>query len=357
MTKTPKINIDLRSDTVTKPTKDMRAFIAAAEVGDDMYQEDPTVNALQEEVADLLGKEKALYVPTGSMANQIAIKLLTEPGDNMMVGNYAHNWMFESGAAGFISSVQVTVFPGDGRFTAADIRAAFKPNKSPYHFAPAKLVSIENTHNVGGGLTWDRNEIKEVLVAADELGLATHLDGARLWNAAAYYNTDISTLTQGFDTVSVCLSKGLGAPVGSLLAGSTEIIEKAYRIRRIMGGAMRQAGIIAAGGLYAVRNHQERLTEDHDNARFLAKSLNSIDGLLVDIANTHTNIVMADITAEGIDAHVLEAKAKEMGVLFLCVSDKRIRLVTHLGVTRQDCERAVNAIDSLLKLKKNLMMV
>ncbi len=340
--------IDLRSDTVTQPTKAMRQFIAEAPVGDDMYQEDPTVNRLQEEVAHLLGKESALYVPTGSMANQIAIKLLTQPGDGMMVGNYAHNWMFESGAAGFISSVQITTFGGDGRFTAQDVKEAYKPNQAPYHFAPARLVSVENTHNVGGGLVWNRDHIAQVLATADELGMAKHLDGARLWNAAAYYDADISTLTQGFDTVSVCLSKGLGAPVGSLLAGSKGLIEQAYRYRRIMGGAMRQAGIIAAGGLYGVRHHRARLTEDHDNALFLAKSLNEIKGLQVNLDHTHTNIVMADVVDEQLNAHDLEQQAKEQNVLFLCVSDKRIRLVTHLDVSRQDCERAVEVIDSLV---------
>ncbi|WP_299453824.1 low-specificity L-threonine aldolase [uncultured Microscilla sp.] len=341
--------IDLRSDTVTQPTADMRRFIAEAKVGDDMYQEDPTVNALQEEVADLLGKEKALYVPTGSMANQIAIKLLTQPGDGMIVGNHAHNWMFESGAAGFISSVQLTPLTGDGRFTAQDMKAAYKPNQVPYHFAPTRLVSIENTHNVGGGLVWSQGEIAQVLATADELKMAKHLDGARLWNAATYYGTELHTLTQGFDTVSVCLSKGLGAPVGSLLAGNSELIEKAYRYRRIMGGAMRQAGIIAAGGLYAIRHHRTRLAEDHANAQFLAKSLNEIEGLRVNIDNTHTNIVMADLTDERLPAQTLEQKARDQGVLFLCVSDQRIRLVTHLDITQQDCEQAVETIQSLVK--------
>ncbi|EAY31191.1 low-specificity L-threonine aldolase [Microscilla marina] len=341
--------IDLRSDTVTQPTADMRHFMAEAKVGDDMYQEDPTVNALQEEVADLLGKEKALYVPTGSMANQIAIKLLTQPGDGMIVGNHAHNWMFESGAAGFISSIQLTPLTGDGRFTAQDVKAAYKPNQAPYHFAPTRLVSIENTHNVGGGLVWNQGEIAQVLATADELKIAKHLDGARLWNAAIYYGTELHTLTQGFDTVSVCLSKGLGAPVGSLLAGNSELIEKAYRYRRIMGGAMRQAGIIAAGGLYAVHHHRERLSEDHTNAQFLAKSLNEIKGLKVNIDSTHTNIVMADLTDKRLNAQVLEQKAKDQGILFLCVSDQRIRLVTHLDITQQDCEKAVETIQSLIK--------
>lgn len=344
--------IDLRSDTVTQPTADMRRFIAEAPVGDDMYQEDPTVNALQEEVADLLGKERALYLPTGSMANQIAIKLLTQPGDGMMVGNYAHNWMFESGAAGFISSIQITTLGGDGRFTAQDVKDAYKPNQMPYHFAPSKLVSIENTHNVGGGLVWDRDELAQILATANELGMAKHLDGARLWNAAVYYDADIASLTQGFDTVSVCLSKGLGAPVGSLLAGSHALIEQAYRYRRMMGGAMRQAGIMAAGGLYGVHHHRARLTEDHENALFLAKSLNEVEGLRVDIDRTHTNIVMVDVVDEQLNAHDLEQAAKAQNVLFLCVSDKRMRLVTHLDVNRQACERAVEVIESLVKKRK-----
>lgn len=337
--------IDLRSDTVTKPTVAMRQAIANAEVGDDMYGEDPTVKELEETVANLLGMDKALYLPTGSMANQIAIKAQTQPGDDILVGQNAHNWMFESGAAGFISSVQITVLPGDGRFTAEAIKAHYKPDN--VHFAPTTLVSIENTHNVSGGVTWDRKEINNVLKTADDLNLSKHLDGARIWNAATYYDLPIKELTKGFDTVSVCLSKGLGAPVGSLLAGNSEIMKKAYRLRRILGGSMRQAGIIAAGGLYAIKNHIDRLKDDHHNAKILANGFNEIDGLSVNIERTHTNMVILDITHDTINAQQLENEAKKEGVLFLCLSDKRIRLVTHLDVTKEDCEKAIEIVSKI----------
>ncbi|WP_074406004.1 MULTISPECIES: low-specificity L-threonine aldolase [Aquimarina] len=337
--------IDLRSDTVTKPTLAMRQAIANAEVGDDMYREDPTVNELEETVANLLGKDKALYLPTGSMANQIAIKAQTQPGDDILVGQNAHNWMFESGAAGFISSIQLTVLPGDGRFTAEAVKAHYKPDN--VHFAPTTLVSIENTHNVSGGVTWDRKEMNKVLKMADDLNLSKHLDGARIWNAAIYHNLPLKELTKGFDTVSVCLSKGLGAPVGSLLAGNSETMKKAYRLRRILGGSMRQAGIIAAGGLYAIRNHFERLKDDHHNAKILANGFNEIDGISVNIEKTHTNMVILDVIHDTINAHQLESEARKEGLLFLCTSDKRIRLVTHLDVTKEDCEKAVEIVSKI----------
>ncbi|MTI30033.1 low-specificity L-threonine aldolase [Xanthovirga aplysinae] len=337
--------IDLRSDTVTKPTKAMRKAIANAEVGDDMYGEDPTVLELEEEIANLLGKEKALFLPTGSMANQIAIKAQTQPGDDIFVGQNAHNWMFESGATGFISSVQITVLPGDGRYDANAVRTHYKPDN--VNFAPTTLISIENTHNVSGGVTWDRKEVQKVLEAADELDLSKHLDGARLWNASTYYNVPLDELTKGFDTVSVCLSKGLGAPVGSLLAGNEQVMKKAYRLRRILGGSMRQAGIMAAGGLYAIRNHREKIQDDHENAQLLALGLNKIDGFSVDIIKTQTNMVILDITDPNVSTQQLVAEAKKEGLLFLSLSDKRIRLVTHLDVSREDCIRALDILSKI----------
>lgn len=347
--------IDLRSDTVTQPTEAMRQAIATAKVGDDMYGEDPTVNELEEEVARLLGKEKALFVPTGSMANQIAIKSQTQPGDDILVGLNAHNWMFESGAAGFISSVQVTVLPGNGHFTAEAVKAHYKPDN--VNFAPTTFISVENTHNVSGGVPWDRNELEQVLDTADNLKLAKHLDGARLWNAATYYDVPLHHLTERFDTVSVCLSKGLGAPVGSLLAGSEQIMKKGYRIRRILGGSMRQSGIIAAGGLYAIRNHQERIQEDHHHAQILANELNKIEGLTVDISQTKTNMVILHIENPDIDAYKLMEFAKEEGLLFLCLSDKTIRLVTHLDVNRNDVERTLTIFEKLMVKKESGQLI
>lgn len=344
---TPSAIIDLRSDTVTRPCPAMRQAIASAEVGDDMYGEDPSVNRLQERVADLIGTEDALFVPTGSMANQIAIKVLTQPGESMLAGASAHNWMFEAGAAGFISSIQITILPGDGRFTADDVHAAYLPDS--LHYAPTRLVSLENTHNLGGGIVWDMAQQRAVLAAADELGLGKHLDGARLWNAAARRGVSERELAAGFDTISVCLSKGLGAPAGSLLCGSRETIRKALRIRRILGGAMRQSGILAAAGLYALEHNRARLVDDHDNAAFLARELDKVPGLRVDLDTVHTNIVMVDVERPRLDARTLVQQARERGLLVLAPNPGRMRLVTHLDVDRAACDRAVNILGALAK--------
>ncbi len=336
--------IDLRSDTLTQPSAGMRAAIAAAEVGDDVYGEDPSVNRLQAIVAELSGQQAALFVPTGTMANQIAIKVQTQPGESMISGARAHNWMFEAGAAGFISSIQVIVIPGDGRFSADELRAHALPD-IPF-FAPTRLVSVENTHNDGGGKLWDPGALAGVLATARELGLATHLDGARLWNAAAATGRSIAELAAGFDTVSLCLSKGLGAPVGSLLCGSQALIDKARRVRRMLGGAMRQSGLLAAAGIYAIEHNRERLRDDHDNAQLLARALAEVPTLDVDPAEVDTNILMARVRASQLDARELVRRCGERGVAFLALGPDRMRLVTHLGVSREDCVRAAEIIAS-----------
>lgn len=336
--------IDLRSDTVTQPSAGMRAAIATAEVGDDMYGEDPSVNRLQALVAELSGKPAALFVPTGTMANQIAIKVQTQPGESMISGARAHNWMFEAGAAGFISSIQVIVIPGDGRFSAGELRAHALPDV-PF-FAPTRLVSVENTHNDGGGKLWDAGALGGVLATARELGLATHLDGARLWNAAAATGRSIADLAAGFDTVSLCLSKGLGAPVGSLLCGSQALIDKARRVRRMLGGAMRQSGLLAAAGIYAIEHNRERLRDDHDNAQLLARALAEVPTLDVDPAEVDTNILMGRVRASQLDARELVRRCGERGVAFLALGPDRVRLVTHLDVSREDCVRAAEIIAS-----------
>lgn len=338
--------IDLRSDTVTQPGPAMRRAMAEARVGDDVYGEDPTVNELQDRCAALLGVEAALFVPSGSMANQIAIKVHTQPGDDVLVGRGSHNFLFESGAAGAISGVQSTVVGGDGRYTAADVRAAFKVDN--HHYAPTRLVSVENTHNTGGGVVWARDALDGVLAAARELGCAIHLDGARLWNAAVATGEDPASLARGFDTISVCLSKGLGAPVGSLLCGSRELVHRAHRVRKLLGGGMRQAGILAAAGLYALEHNRSRLSEDHDNAAYLARELNGLPGLSVDLDRVHTNIVMVDLTSEGETAARLSARARAAGLLFGALDAQRFRLVTHLDVDRAACTRAVEVLADLL---------
>lgn len=338
----PNRPIDLRSDTVTRPTPAMREAMARAEVGDDVYGEDPTVNRLQERVAELLGVEAALFVPSGSMANQIAIKIHTSPGDDVIIGEGSHNWLYESGAGAALSGVQFTIAGRGGLFSADDVRAAFKPDN--HHFAPTRLVCLENTHNRGGGRIWPHDETRRILEVARELGLRTHLDGARLWNAAAATGVSVKDLAAGFDTVSVCLSKGLGAPVGSLLCGSRELVHRAHRVRKMLGGGMRQAGILAAAGLYALDHHRARLVEDHANARRLAELLAASGRFLLDPAEVQTNIVIADLAPEAPSADELVRRARARGVLLNAIGPRRVRLVTHLDVDRAACERAAEIL-------------
>lgn len=337
--------IDLRSDTVTRPGPDMRAAIAAAPVGDDVYGEDPTINRLQETVAELLGKEAALFVPSGSMANLIAIAVNTRPGDEVIVGQSSHSWLFESGGAAAIAGVQFRVIPGDGRYTAAEAAAVINPADD--HFARTSLLAIENTHNMGGGVIWPRADRQAVLELAAARGLATHLDGARLWNAAAGSDESEAEIAAGFDSVSVCLSKGLGAPVGSLVAGSRELVTEAHRVRKRLGGGMRQAGLLAAAGLWALEHTRPRLAEDHANARLLAEAVAGVDGLSIELDRVQTNIVMVDIDA-GSGAGALKARAAAAGLLFGTIHDGRFRLVTHCDVSADDCRSATEIIAGLM---------
>ena len=333
--------IDLRSDTVTRPSAAMRRAMAEADVGDDVYGEDPTVNRLQEVVADLLGVEAALYVPSGSMANQIAIRIHTRPGDEALAGRGAHSYLYESGAAAGLSGVQMTLLDGDGRFTGDQVRAAYKGGD--HNRPPTTLVMVENTHNAGGGLVWGRAELDGVLAACRDLGLRAHLDGARLWSAAIASGRSERELCAGFDSVSVCLSKGLGAPVGSLIAGSRAVIDLAHRARKMMGGGMRQAGILAAAGLFALEHNRGRLAEDHENAALIARGLTGAPGVTVSPAES--NILMVDFASHtGEEAQRLAA---ERGLLFWSWGGRRIRLVTHLDVSRADCARAVEILAAL----------
>jgi threonine aldolase len=339
--------IDLRSDTVTLPSDAMRSAMANAPVGDDQYGEDPTVHALQERVAGLLGKEAALFVPSGTMANQIALKLLTRPGDDVVVGDEAHVVWHESGAAAANSGVQFTVVGRDGLFTAQDLRAAFKP---PGHiiFPPTTLVAIENTHNRGGGVVFPQAEVEAICAAARELGVATYLDGARLFNAAAAAGVALAELATPFDLVSVALSKGLGCPVGSVLAGDAQDMIRAVRARRMLGGAMRQSGILAAAGLYALDHNIGQLAEDHASARLIAERLAMLPGVALDLATVQTNIVVLRL-GEGLpDAAVIVARAREHGVLVSALGARTVRAVTHRDVSRADCERAADRLATIL---------
>jgi threonine aldolase len=334
--------IDLRSDTVTLPSYPMRAAMANAPVGDDQYGEDPTTRALQERIAALLGKEAALFVPSGTMANQIGLKLLTHPGDDVVVGDEAHIVWHESGAAAANSGVQFTVVGHGGLFTSADLRAAFKP---PGHiiFPPSTLVAVENTHNRGGGVVFPQAEAEAICAAARELGMASYLDGARLFNTAVATGRSMAELSAPFDVVSVALSKGLGCPVGSVVAGRQADIQRAVRARRMFGGAMRQSGILAAAGLYALDKNLSRLAEDHANARILAERLASTP-VEIDLATVQTNIVIFRVPAPLPDAATVVRRAQEQGVLVSAFATRTVRAVTHLNVDAAQCQHAAEVL-------------
>ena len=340
--------IDLRSDTVTLPSPGMRQAMAAAPVGDDQYGEDPSVNRLQERIAELLGKEAALFVPSGTMANQIGLKILTRPGDDVVVGEEAHIVWHESGAAAANSGVQFTVVGRGGLFTATDLRTAYKP---PGHivFPPTTLVTIENTHNRGGGVVFPQAEAVAICAAARELGLASYLDGARLFNAAAATGRSLAELAASFDLVSVALSKGLGCPVGSLIAGRHDDISRARRARRMLGGAMRQSGILAAAGLYALDHTLARLVEDHANARILAERLAGVQGVCLDLATVQSNIVIFRMEEGAPDAATIVARAQETGVLVSAFAERTVRAVTHLDVSREQCRRAADLLAAVIE--------
>jgi threonine aldolase len=340
--------IDLRSDTVTRPSAGMRQAMAAAEVGDDQYGEDPSVNRLQERIAEMLGKSAALFVPSGTMANQIGLKLLTRPGDEVVLGREAHIVWHESGAGAANSGVQFAAVGRGGVFTARDLRAAHKP-AGHIVFPPTTLVAIENTHNRGGGVVFPQSDAVTICAAARELGMASYLDGARLFNAAAACGRKLAELAAPFDLVSVALSKGLGCPVGSVLAGDAALITRAGRARRMFGGAMRQAGILAAAGLWALEHNLDRLAEDHANAQLLAERLSGLRSLEIDLGTVQTNIVIFRLGAQAPDAATFVARAGEAGVLVSAFADRTVRAVTHLDVSRDDCRRAADRLAGVVE--------
>ena len=335
--------IDLRSDTVTRPTPAMRAVIAAAPVGDDQYGEDPTVNRLQEHVASLLGKEAALWLPSGTMANQVALRVLTRPGDDVIVSRESHAVWHETGGSAANAGVQLTEIGERGLFGAEAFIAAVKPRDHGI-YPPTTLVEIENTHNRAGGVIFPQDEAKRVCAAARERGIATFLDGARIWNAAVATGLDVARLAAPFDLVAVSLSKGLGAPGGSLLAGRRELIVAAVRHRRMLGGAMRQVGIFAAAGLYAIEHHMAGLHDDHSNARLLAERLVRSPHIELDLASVQTNIVVFALTADAPDAAALVAAARARGVWVNALGARTIRALTHRDVTREQCAAAAEVL-------------
>jgi threonine aldolase len=328
--------IDLRSDTVTRPTAAMRAAIAAAEVGDDVYGEDPTVNRLEALAARRLGKEAALFVPSGTMANQVSIRVHTSPGDLVLAAEGAHVLLYESGGAAALSGVQIRTLGRDGVFDADDVRAALPPDDD--HFAPVRLVAIENTHNNAGGRVFPLEQARAVAAVARERGLRLHLDGARIFNAEVASGVPAAAFAEPFDTVAFCLSKGLGAPVGSLVCGSAETIWRVHRVRKMLGGGMRQAGLLAAAGIHALEHHVERLAEDHRNAARLARGLEEL-GLPVD-PKPETNMVLFRV--EDTLGFLRETRARE--VLVNPLAPGRFRAVTHLDVSAADVDEALGRI-------------
>ena len=333
--------IDLRSDTATRPTEGMRAAIAAAEVGDEQKREDPTVNELQERAAALLGQEAALFVPTATMANQIALKLHTRPGDVLVAERHAHVVIYEYGGAAAHAGLMIEPIDGRvGRFGVAELEAASAPS-SKVADQRATLVALENTHNSSGGRCWPLPELRAVTQAARERGLATHLDGARLLNAAVATGVSPAEIGGLFDTVTLCLSKGLGCPLGAMLAGSAETMERAWREKHLFGGAMRQAGIVAAAGVYALDHHVERLADDHARARRLAEGWYAA-GLPVDLEQVETNFVQLDVAALGLGRDDALGLLRDAGVgLSSTIHPTVARAVTHLDVVDDDIERAV----------------
>jgi len=338
---------DLRSDTVTRPSPAMRAAMAQAPVGDDQYGEDPSVNLLQERIAALLAKPAALFVPSGTMANQIALKLLARPGDDVIVGQTAHMMWFEAGAAAANSGVQFTAIGQGGTFAADEFRAAIKP-RGHIVLPPTTLVAIENTHNMGGGLVFPQSEAIAICAAAREAGIASYLDGARLFNAAVASGTNLAELAQPFDLVSVALSKGLGCPVGSVLAGSAALIAQAVTARRRFGGAMRQSGILAAAGLYALDHNVARLADDHANARVIAERIAQLPGIRIDLSTVRSNIVIWEMAPGALDAPTLVAKAKTADILISGVGPRSVRAVTHMDVSREQCRHAADILAEIV---------
>lgn len=339
--------IDLRSDTVTKPSEGMRHAMYTAEVGDDVYREDPTANELEEFAAQILGKEAALFVPSGVMGNQICLNVLTKPGDEVICEKDAHIFQYESGSPAALSGLQLSLIEGNkkGIFSAEQAEPLIRPT-SAYYMARTKVIEIENTHNRAGGTINPLENISKLSALAKKYNLFIHLDGARIWNA--YVETGITPAEYAsyFDTVSCCLSKGLGAPVGSIIAGTKEFINEAFRVRKAWGGGMRQVGILASAGLYALKNNIERLKEDHQKAKLLAGKLAQMKNIEIDLDLVETNIVMFAPQNISVDDFLL--KCKQNGLLLGTGKVGVIRAVTHLDVSFEEIDNAVNIIAEII---------
>jgi threonine aldolase len=344
--------IDLRSDTCSQPTDQMRRAMAEAIVGDDVYGDDPTVRRLEREVAELLGKEDAVYMVTGTMTNQVAIRAHTEAGDAVLFDQNAHVYILEGGAPAAYAGVLPRLLPGErGVFTPRDVDAAvgvshpFFPKSIP---APVRLLCLENTHNIGGGKIWPLDQLQAVCRSGRSYGLQLHLDGARLWHASAATGIAVHDYARDFDTVSVCFSKGLGAPIGSALAGSREFIERARRFKQQIGGGFRQAGIIAAGALYALENHRTRLGEDHEHARLLAQGISALPGVSIDLATVETNIVRFRV--DSIPAGTFVEKLHERGLYVLPSGHDGVRAIPYLNISRAQIKEAIEIVAAVAEM-------
>ena len=335
--------VDLRSDTVTQPTAEMRRAMAEAVVGDDVYGEDPTVNRLEQRAAEIFAREAALFVPTGTMGNQIAIKIHTRPGQEIICEERAHIYNYEMAMlAHFSGCVARPIYAEDGALTWDEISKRIAPGI--YYRAQTGLISLENTHNMAGGTIYRQQTADEICDRAHEAGIPVHLDGARIFNAAVPSGRNVADITGKFDSVMFCLSKGLGAPVGSMLVGSRKFIDMARIYRKALGGGMRQAGVLAAAGLIALEQGPKRLHEDHANAKFMAEELARIPGVKLDATKVQTNILVFDISGTGLDSATISHRLAERGVMAAGISPQAIRLVTHMDVSRDHCAYAVDVM-------------
>jgi threonine aldolase len=338
--------IDLRSDTVTLPSDEMRRAMASADVGDDVYGEDPTINHLEARAAEIFGRQAAIFVPTGTMGNQIAIKLHTRPGQEILCEERGHIFNYEMAMLSWFSGCVVRPVAAPQGILSWDLLAP-KISPSTYYVAQTGLIELENTHNMAGGTVTPVVVMEDICQRAHERNLPVHLDGARVFNAATFLGKPVAEITRSFDTVMFCLSKGLGAPVGSMLVGSKDLIGRARSIRKALGGGMRQAGILAAAGLIALELGPARLHEDHANARLLAEGVASIPGIEIDLATVQTNIVIFDVSGTGKSSTEITDALKEQGVLAGTVNPQLIRFVTHLNVSKTQCEQALSGLRSI----------
>lgn len=339
--------IDLRSDTVTRPSEQMRKAMYEAEVGDDVFGEDPTVNKLQEYAAEILGKEATLYVASGVMGNQICLNVLTNPGDEVICEKDAHIFHYESGSPAALSGIQLMPVEGKtGAITAEQIEPLIRP-ESAYYMPRTKVIEIENTHNRAGGTIYPLEKIIEIKKLVEKYNLKFHLDGARIWNASVAAKIPVGEYASYFDSISCCLSKGLGAPVGSVIGGSREFISEAHRVRKAWGGGMRQVGILAAAGLYALKNNIGRLHEDHEKAKILAEAINEVSSLEINMESVQTNILMFKPLNLSVEEAI--SKCSKRGLLIAPGSVEYLRAVTHLDVSFEDIDKVINIIKEVFK--------